>query len=159
LNDVISQALRFSPYKFGARDVEIRTLLAPNLPPIEGNANQLEQILINLLSNAVDAISSARPDGRGRIDVSTRFEQNQVWLEVRDDGPGLAQEGLQRIFDPFFTTKEEGKGTGLGLAVTYAIVQEHGGHIAAANHPGGGAVFTVRFPAMARLPRRTPTVG
>lgn len=156
LNDVINQALRFSPYKFGARDVEIRTLLTPNLPPIDGNSNQIEQILINLLSNAVDAIASARPDGHGRIDVSTRFDQNQVWLEVRDDGPGLAQEALQKIFDPFFTTKDEGKGTGLGLAVTYAIVQEHGGHIAAANHPGGGAVFTVRFAAMPRMNRRTP---
>ncbi len=151
LNDVVNEALRFSPYKFGARDVAISTHLAASLPPLMGNANQIEQILINLLSNAVDSISTCRPEGRGCIDISTRFEDEQVALEIRDDGAGIKEAALEKLFDPFFTTKDEGRGTGLGLAVTYAIVQEHGGKISAANHPAGGAVFTVTFPAIPRV--------
>ncbi|MCG5055853.1 MAG: PAS domain-containing protein [Myxococcales bacterium] len=150
LNDVISESLRFSPYKFGARDVAIVSSLAPNLPPILGSPNQLEQILINLLSNSVDAIVSQRPGASGRVEVSTRCEGEDVVLELRDDGPGIPEAALEKLFDPFFTTKDEGKGTGLGLAVTYAIVEEHGGRIRASNLPGGGALFSVSFPSLPR---------
>lgn len=153
LNDVIREALRFAHYKFPTGHVSFTTRLQDALPLVLGNANQMEQILINLLSNAFDAVSSgAEGHGDALVQIVTRAEADRVILEVTDNGPGIRVEALERLYDPFFTTKEEGKGTGLGLAVTYAIVQEHGGRISAVNRPQGGATFTVSFP-------RAPSVG
>ena len=85
----------------------------------------------------------------GRIDITTSVNESRdrIVATVRDTGTGIPEDTLSRIFEPFYTTKEVGKGTGLGLAIAYGIVQEHGGQIIAANHPGGGAVFTVELPA------------
>jgi two-component system NtrC family sensor kinase len=152
INDVVKEALQFANYKYAIRDVEIVCRLADNLPPVFGNANQLEQVLVNLLSNAFDSVTSARERERGRIEVSTSVREGWVELEVRDTGSGIKEGHMAKIFDPFFTTKEEGRGTGLGLAVTYAIVREHDGRIAARNEAGRGAVFTVGFP-IATTPR------
>jgi two-component system NtrC family sensor kinase len=150
LNEVVRESLTLVSYKYATRDVEIRCELGDPLPAVMGNANQLEQVLVNLLSNAFDAITgSAGPGAAGAIDLRTSLADGWVELQVADTGAGISEGHLPKIFDPFFTTKEEGKSTGLGLAVTYAIVREHGGRIAARNRPGGGAVFTVALPVAA----------
>jgi two-component system NtrC family sensor kinase len=147
LNDVVREALTLVSYKYAVRDVEIRCQLGDSLPPVLGNANQLEQVLVNLLSNAFDAITSVPSKPAGAIELRTTSTEGWVELQVADSGSGISEGHLPKLFDPFFTTKEEGKGTGLGLAVTYAIIREHGGKITARNRPEGGAVFTVALPA------------
>jgi two-component system NtrC family sensor kinase len=159
LNDVVRESLTLVSYKYAAQDVAIRCTLEEGLPAVLGNASQLEQVLVNLLSNAFDAITAhaGLPAGEpsapattrtgGAIEVRTAMVAGAIELEVADSGGGIDEAHLPKIFDPFFTTKEEGRGTGLGLAVTYAIVREHGGRIAARNRPGGGALFVVTLPA------------
>jgi len=101
---------------------------------------------VNMVMNAEHAIAAT--DKGGRIEVATAVAPagDRIIVTVRDTGVGIPEDTLSRIFEPFYTTKEVGKGTGLGLAITYGIVQEHGGQIVAANHPDGGAVFTVELP-------------
>src|SRR5262249_14786466 len=95
------------------------------------------------------AIAQTGRGGRIEVTTSTAPGRNRITATVRDTGVGIAEDTLSRIFEPFYTTKEVGKGTGLGLAIAYGIVQEHGGQIVAANHPDGGAVFTVDLPTAA----------
>ncbi len=151
--EVVGEAVALLHYKFAVRDVNVFTHIDSGLPPVQGNANQIEQVLVNLLSNAFDGIT-ASASGKGRIDISARLRDRFVEIDVIDDGTGIEEAHLPRIFDPFFTTKEEGKGTGLGLAVTYAIVSEHGGRISARNLPSGGAGFSVLLPCVA--PEKAP---
>ncbi len=116
-------------------------------PRVKADPLLLHQALLNIVLNAEHAIGA----GGGRIETSTSVRREggaaQVVVQIRDTGHGIPAPAMPRLFEPFFTTKEVGKGTGLGLAITYGIIQEHGGHIAAANHPEGGAVFTVQLPA------------
>jgi len=135
--------------------IELKLNLAPDLPPIVGNASQLEQVLMNLAINARDAIH-----GGGQVSFSTRLvdlgrgPDANPWLgggsfvqaEVADSGAGMPPEVMQRIFDPFFTTKEPGKGTGLGLAVVYSILKSHGGHIWVESDQGKGSRFSIYLP-------------
>ena len=114
-------------------------------PAVLGNEGKIAQVLVNLLVNAAQAIPEGDPRGNS-IWIRTSCEGDRVALEVADTGCGIAPEHLPRIFDPFFTTKPVGKGTGLGLAIGYGIVERHGGALSAANHPEGGAVFTLRVP-------------
>jgi two-component system, NtrC family, sensor kinase len=146
LNDVVREALGVAKHKYAVRDVEITCALEQPLPLVLGNANQLEQVLVNLLANAFDAISTRPGPLRGAIEVSTASAETAVEMRVSDSGVGIDEAHLAQIFDPFFTTKEEGKGTGLGLAVSYAIIREHGGRITGRNQPGGGALFAVTLP-------------
>ncbi|MCU0805041.1 MAG: ATP-binding protein [Burkholderiales bacterium] len=108
-----------------------------------GSASQLQQVAVNIVQNAVDATASAASP---RLRVSGRVERGTVRVTFHDNGPGVPAEHLARVFDPFFTTKSVGKGTGLGLSISYGIAERHGGRLAAANHPDGGAVFTLTLP-------------
>ena len=129
--------------------VRVKTVLDEPLPPIMGNFTQLQQVVINLLSNALDAI----PAG-GTIAVSTRSvgePSSTVVLEVTDTGTGIPAEHLSKVFDPFFTTKPPGKGTGLGLSVCLGIVQDHHGTITVDSQDGRGSTFTVILPVMPRV--------
>src|SRR5205823_9252551 len=108
--------------------------------------HQMQQVLLNLVINAEQAMIAAH--GRGTLSLRTwrGLDRDAVMLEVNDDGPGVPDDVQPRIFDPFFTTKEVGKGTGLGLTVAYAIIQEHGGRISVKSEPGAGASFFVALP-------------
>jgi PAS domain S-box-containing protein len=111
------------------------------LPEIKCLASQLNQVFMNLLVNAAQAIQN-----RGVITIATGAQDGWVWVRISDNGSGIAPENLKRIFEPFFTTKPVGSGTGLGLSLSYSIVNKHGGRIEVASKPGVGTVFTVRLP-------------
>ncbi len=122
--------------------VELRLDLAPELPAVEGDPRALNQVFLNLLKNAAEAL-----EGRGgTVWVSACQEGEWVRVEVRDDGPGIAPEALPRVFEPFHTTKPAGRGTGLGLSISRRIVSEHGGTLEVRSGPGAGASFAVRLP-------------
>jgi two-component system NtrC family sensor kinase len=112
----------------------------PDLAPVVTDAPQLQQVFLNVLGNAIDAIGE-----RGEIRVSTRSDGRSHLVQFLDSGPGLSAEARERIFDPFYTTKPSGKGTGLGLYVSHAIAERLGGELTAANRAEGGCAFTVRL--------------
>ena len=143
LASVLRRTLQLRSYDFNNHGVEIVENLNDDLPEVVGDAHQLQQVFLNILNNAYDAVCST--SHRGSIEISTGHGNGMVEVVFCDNGPGIAHP--DRIFDPFFTTKEVGKGTGLGLSICYGIVREHGGEISCRNREGGeGAVFSVRLP-------------
>jgi two-component system NtrC family sensor kinase len=130
--------------------------LDEELPSVIGDSHQLQQVFLNILNNAYDAVSEA---GRSaRIEIATTRKGNSVEISFRDNGPGISHP--DRIFDPFFTTKEVGKGTGLGLSICYGIVHEHGGEILCHNNTvGRGATFVVSLPATSEAASVGAAVG
>jgi signal transduction histidine kinase len=166
LNQVVRETLALRSYEQRLHNIEVVEDLAADLPQVFADSHQIKQVLLNLLINAEQALASANsagvPGGRtpgrrgglgGTIGVRTEHdtERGVVVLEVTDDGPGISEEVQGRIFDPFFTTKEVGKGTGLGLTVAYAIVQEHAGRISVRSSPGAGTTFIIELPVAAEL--------
>jgi two-component system NtrC family sensor kinase len=146
VNQVVRETLALRSYEQRVSNVSVLDALAAGLPQVFADGHQLQQVLLNLVINAEQAMLAA--NGRGTLVVRTWHDapQESVILEINDDGPGIADEVQPKIFDPFFTTKEVGKGTGLGLTVAYAIVHEHGGRIRLESHPGAGASFYVELP-------------
>ncbi len=145
VNKVVADTLALLDHQFKVGKIEVESTPSPTLPPIQGNAGRLQQVFLNLFLNAKDAM----PDG-GRLSVAT-LNGNSVSVVVSDTGAGIAPEHIQRIYDPFFTTKTsprsgQPRGTGLGLSVTYGIIQEHAGKIRVESHPGAGTTFTLDFP-------------
>jgi two-component system NtrC family sensor kinase len=145
LNVVIERTLQLQDHSLRRNNVEVEFQPVPDLPSIVGDANQLIQIFLNLISNAEQAIREARPSGR--IQIRLGRSGTRVTATVQDDGVGIPPEVLPKLFDPFFTTKRPGGGTGLGLSICMSIVREHGGNIEASSLPAGGAAFTVTLPA------------
>jgi two-component system NtrC family sensor kinase len=145
LNTILSRTVQLRAYDLHSRGVEVVERLDPELPEAMGDAHQLQQVFLNILNNAHDAV---RDTGRpARIEIRTTNLGGFVEVVFRDNGYGISFP--ERIFDPFFTTKEIGKGTGLGLSICYGIVREHGGEILCHNNPDGdGATFIVRLPAV-----------
>ncbi len=127
------------------REIDIHWELASEIPLVQGNRSQLEQVVLNLIINAGEAM-----EGRGVLTLRTYAseEDDLVILEVKDTGPGIPKEMVSRIFEPFFTTKTGGKGTGLGLAICHGIVKRHGGEIEVESEPGEGALFRVKLPRL-----------
>jgi len=145
INKVITDTLALLEHQFKTARIQVRSDLAPSLAPIQGNSGRLQQVFLNLFLNAKDAM----PDG-GKLNVTTT-NGDFVGARVSDTGSGIAPEHIQRIYDPFFTTKtapKEGqpRGTGLGLSVTYGIIQEHAGKIRVESNPGAGTTFVLDFP-------------
>ena len=131
-----------------SRGVSVTENLRDHLPFIIGDSHQLQQVFLNILNNAYDAVRD-KTEGP-RIEISTACKDDHVEVTFRDNGSGISQ--AERIFDPFFTTKRVGEGTGLGLSICYGIVKEHGGEILCSNNSDGeGATFSVRFPAVREL--------
>ncbi|MCH6568229.1 MAG: response regulator [Nitrospinae bacterium] len=144
LGEIVTQTLGLLERELTLDNIELELKLAEELPPVSADEHQLQQVVLNLLTNAKDAM----PKG-GRLTLSTDLVQTDgqqfVELRVEDTGAGIAPEHLDKLFDPFFTTKGEGEGTGLGLSIGQGIVDSHGGSIRAENVPGGGAAFIVRL--------------
>jgi signal transduction histidine kinase len=149
VNKVVRDTLALKAYDEPTGDIATVTALAAGLPQVFADAHQIQQVLLNLASNAEQAMLTSH--GRGTLVIRTWHdaEAGIVALEVSDDGPGLSPEIKSRMFEPFFTTKDVGVGTGLGLTVAYAIVQEHGGRIRADSVVGRGSSFIVELPANA----------
>ena len=157
LNEVIERAVALMQAQLRLRQIAVQLDLSPPAtrptgrgcfaasgpPTIIGNAIQLEQVFINLLANARDAVADAP---RKLISISCTVDVGHVCVTLRDTGPGIPEGLEQRIFDPFFTTKDVGTGTGLGLSITYSIIKEHHGTISVTNGPDAGAEFLLEFP-------------
>lgn len=151
INDVILKSLDFFSQQLRLRNIEVILELENGVPTIEADPNRLEQVFINLLTNARDAIeekSLKEPSSLGgkRITIRTHFNRRYVFAEVCDSGTGIPKELTHKIFEPFFTTKTVGKGTGLGLSISYNIISDYGGTIHAVSKEGEGACFDIRFP-------------
>jgi two-component system NtrC family sensor kinase len=159
LNQVVRETAALRAYEQRLNSISTIEALAAGLPPVFADPHQLQQVLLNLIINAEQAMVSAH--GRGTLVLRSWQdpERDVVLLEVNDDGPGVSGDAMPRIFDPFFTTKHVGQGTGLGLTVAYAIVQEHGGRIRVESRPGEGASFVIELPTsgtgVRAAPRRT----
>jgi PAS domain S-box-containing protein len=141
LNDAVQEVLRLFLPQLRDKRIVLHPDLGADLPEVRGHRGKLQQVLLNLLSNARDAV-----EGGGRIVVRTSHAGGRVMLEVIDDGVGIAESDLPRIFDPFFTTKGRGKGTGLGLSISYGIVREHDGAMRVESVPGEFTRFWVELP-------------
>ena len=171
LNEVIERTLSLRAYELKIENIEVELDLDPSLPQALADAAQLQQVVLNLIGNAEQAIVMSRGEDalNGRILLrTTHLPGDRIALEVSDNGPGIPPEIVSRIFDPFFTTKPAGVGTGLGLSIVYGIIQEHGGEVTAESLPGRGAKLIVELPALtvplfdigtetAALERRTAT--
>jgi C4-dicarboxylate-specific signal transduction histidine kinase len=146
LNSVVRETLALRAYEQRLTNIDVIEAFSAGLPQVFADPHQIQQVLLNLVINAEQAMLAA--NGRGTLIVRTwhDVDRETVVLEVSDDGPGVPQDVQPKIFDPFFTTKEVGQGTGLGLTVAYAIVQEHGGRIDVVSGAGAGATFSVQLP-------------
>jgi len=146
LNDSIRD-IEAMLFRLIGEDVRVELRLDPDLRPVAADPSQMGQVLLNLAVNARDAVA-----GRGTLTITTRNDEDEVVLEVADDGAGMDEETRARAFEPFFTTKPVGQGTGLGLSTVYGIVTQSGGSIDVVSEPGGGATFTVRLPVTELTP-------
>jgi two-component system NtrC family sensor kinase len=142
LNEVIEETLSLVSHPFRTAHVDVVRNLRGDLPAVLGSSNRLQQVFLNLFMNARDSMPSG-----GMLEVRSSATNGYVEVEVTDTGIGIARENLMRIFDPFFTTKATGRGTGLGLSVSYGIIQEHAGKIDVRSTPGKGTSFRLEFPA------------
>ena len=149
LNAVVARTVRMRQYQLSEASVQLETELADDLPSVMGDARQLQQVCLNLLTNAVQAMT---PQSGGDLRVRSYAVDGAVRLEVSDSGPGIPAEVRAHIFEPFFTTKKEGEGTGLGLSVSYGIVTAHGGSIEVVESGATGTLFRVTLPAVADAP-------
>lgn len=147
LNTIVDEALLLMQKPLGAENIRVLMRLDRTLSPVLGDANALHQVLMNLLTNAREAMP-----GGGEIRIETAPAERPGWVRlcVADTGPGIGEEEITKIFDPFYTTKRTG--TGLGLSVSYGIIEEHGGTVDVTSRPGAGTIFTLDFPAMSPGP-------
>jgi len=144
LNSLVEAALEILQYQLRTSNVEVILKLDPNLPQAMVDPNQIQQVFVNLINNARQAIEAYQP--KGWIKVSTARHGETVRVVIQDNGPGIAEANLSKIFDPFFTTKDVGKGTGLGLSLCYGIIKDHGGTVTPRSRPGEGATFIIELP-------------
>jgi two-component system NtrC family sensor kinase len=143
VNDVLEECVGFLENEARYRNISINRELDPSLPTIASDSSQLQQVFLNILNNAIDAMGK---DGTITLRTYQQPDTHQVVIKISDTGPGMAKETIEKIFDPFFTTKEVGKGTGLGLSISYSIVEKLGGSIYVDSKVGQGTTFTMKLP-------------
>jgi signal transduction histidine kinase len=143
INECLSEVISLLAHQFELEKVSLQTVMEPGLPRLVADGEKVKQVFMNLLMNAKQAITNT-----GNIVVQTKKDRmdSSVEVAITDDGCGIAPEHLHKIFDPFFTTKPVGEGTGLGLSVSYGIIQDHGGRIEVSSEPGKGSTFSVFLP-------------
>jgi signal transduction histidine kinase len=146
LNAVVEEVLTLVAHPFRTGQVQVTRNLQQELPAVLGSNNKLQQVFLNLFLNARDAMPSG-----GIVEIRTAAHNGSVEVEIIDSGSGIAREDLNRIFDPFFTTKSSGRGTGLGLSVSYGIVKEHAGKVDVRSTPGKGTSFRLEFPVARKV--------
>ena len=146
LNGILEKTLDLLEPSLHADNIEVEKEITPNLPYVLADFHQMQQVLTNLINNALQAMSTERGSGKLRLRTRTK-EDGRVAVEVGDNGPGIPPDILPRIFDPFFSTKKQGGGTGLGLSVSFGIVRDHGGEIQVRSHVGIGTTFSILLPA------------
>ena len=151
VNEAINRSLDIFIQQLKLREIEVVKDLAEDLPPVLADSNRLEQVFVNLLINARDAIEEKWENGdykgeKKRISLRSSLRDGSVIIEIKDTGVGMPKSRLEKVFEPFFTTKEVGKGTGLGLSISYGIVQDYGGTIEVETQEGEGSNFIIRFP-------------
>jgi len=144
MNQIVRKSLELHAYRMKVSNIEVELDLDPDLPLTMADFHQLQQVFVNIVANAEQAMTDA--NGRGRLLIQTRKNGRFIEISFTDNGPGIPEKDLKRIFDPFFTTKDVGKGTGLGLSICYGIVQGHRGNMYARSTAGNGATFVVEMP-------------
>ncbi|MEE8373588.1 MAG: ATP-binding protein, partial [Dehalococcoidia bacterium] len=144
INRVVEDSIELNAYRLKVNNIQIAQELDPTLPETAGDFFQLQQVFVNLMTNAEQAMTQAH--GKGKLTIKTQRSGTTIHVTFTDDGPGIEKETLKQVFDPFFTTKEVGQGTGLGLSICFGIVEQHGGTIGAKSKLGKGATFTVELP-------------
>jgi CheY-like chemotaxis protein len=147
LGDIVQRTVQLMGYDLRQHGVAVEAALAPGVPAVLGDRSQLQQVVLNLLTNAVHAVSALPADRPRRVRASVARDGARVCLEVADTGPGLSPDVQAQMFSPFFTTKPPGEGTGLGLFVSYGIATAHGGTLTARSEPGEGATLALALPA------------
>jgi signal transduction histidine kinase len=141
INQLIEDSLALMSHQLECSNIKVDSRFDLSLPPVYGNTGKLQQVFVNLFLNARDAMPSG-----GELAIHTGMTESMVVIDISDTGFGISEDNIRRIFDPFFTTKSIGRGTGLGLAVSYGIVQEHGGGIFVDSSSGKGTHFRVKLP-------------
>ena len=140
VNRALQEAIELLEGRTKAEGVAINLDLPPQDLIVSGGTVRLQQVFVNILSNALDAMSTVK---ERRLEIKAAVEDNEITVSIRDSGPGIPHDKLGDIFDPFYSTKDVGEGMGLGLSITYGIINQFGGTIDAGNHPDGGAVFSL----------------
>jgi two-component system NtrC family sensor kinase len=151
INDILDKTVELRSYELQVNNIEIIRELDRNLPKTVADAHQLQQVFLNIVTNAEQAMLEAH--GKGCLTIRTHADapNARIIVELADDGPGISESYLTKIFDPFFTTKEVGKGTGLGLSLSYGMIKEHGGNIYARSRWGEGSTFVIELPISTQL--------
>jgi len=144
INDIVRMTLELRAYELKTGNIEVVTDFTPSLPEVEVDSHQIQEVFLNIILNAEQAMTETH--GRGKLTIKTGKIKDYVRISLTDDGPGIPAEHLDRLFDPFFTTRGEQGGTGLGLSVCHSIVTQHGGRLYVKSKPGKGATFFVELP-------------
>jgi two-component system NtrC family sensor kinase len=144
IHELLDSALEILKYELLTSNIEVTTDFCNEIPLIPADPHQIQQVFLNVLNNAKQALEHA--ERKGTIHITTRLVNHSIRIQFQDNGPGISAQDLKNIFNPFFTTKRVGEGTGLGLSLSYGIIREHGGSITAESQSGSGALFTVDLP-------------
>jgi signal transduction histidine kinase/CheY-like chemotaxis protein len=150
VNKLVEEVLEIVAYQLRTNNIEVVRDFNLQLPPVLADGHQIQQVLINLVNNARQAIEAHQP--AGKLVITTEADRANVRIKIADNGPGISPDNLRKIFDPFFTTKGVGKGTGLGLSLCYGLIKEHGGNISVTSRYGLGATFVVELPVAVNAP-------
>jgi C4-dicarboxylate-specific signal transduction histidine kinase len=145
INPVIQKALTLISQQMASHGIRLEMDLDPAAPVVVAQEVSMEEVVVNLLSNAIHVLDTVDQDKKV-VRIVTKMESSTCLLKIEDSGPGIPETHMDRIFDPLFTTRNTGQGMGLGLSIVQKLLEEYGGRIQASNRPGGGAVFTVELP-------------